>query len=214
MEFPLGRKVQHDVRSFKFAAPALQPVRTKLWRRYGAILDQGDLGSCTGNAAAHAANSLPLHTTGGKILLESDAVSLYKRATELDNVEGTYPPDDTGSSGLAVAKAGVEKGIWTRYEWAFGFDHALSSLMEGPLLIGTNWYYDMFYPNVNGFVTPTGENVGGHEYLLTGVSVVGKYVTCTNSWSNLWGLNGRFRIRFADFQRLLSEDGDAILLRK
>ena len=213
MEFPLGRKVQHDVRSFKFAAPEEHPVKTKTWRRYGRILDQGDVGSCTGNAAAQAANSFPLRTKG-KIMTEADALALYTRATELDSFEGTYPSEDTGSSGLAVAKAGVEKGLWTRYEWAFGLDHMLSSLMEGPLLIGTDWYHDMFWPDVNGFVKPTGTLVGGHEYLCSGVNVRGKYLTFTNSWSSLWGIKGQFRMTFEDFQKLLDAEGDVILLRK
>jgi hypothetical protein len=213
MEYPLGRKVQHDVRSLNFPAKAELPVKTKSWRRYGAILDQGDVGACTGNAAAQAANSVP-YRFKGKILTETDALALYTRATQLDAWPGEYPLEDTGSSGLAVAKAGVEMGLWTRYEWAFGFEHALASLMEGPLLIGTNWHEDMFWPDARGFVKPTGQAVGGHEYLLSGVNVRSKYLTFTNSWSALWGDKGRFHMTFDDFASLLADDGDAILLRK
>lgn len=212
-EFGLGRRVQHDPKSLNFAAPELNPVKTKTWRRIGAVLDQGSLGSCTGNAAAQAANSFPLRERG-RVLRQADAVALYSRATELDPWEGTYPPDDTGSSGLAVAKAGAEKGLWTRYEWAFGFDHALSALMEGPLLVGTYWYNQMFYPDENGFVTPGGAVAGGHEYLLSGVNVRGKYLIFTNSWGKDWGIGGRFRMSFESFQKLLDEQGDVVLLRK
>ena len=213
MEYPLGRKVQHDVRSLNFAAPQDLPVKSKTWRRYGTVLDQGDVGSCTGNAAAQAANSLPVRTKG-KILTEVDAVALYTRATQIDAWPGEYPSEDTGSSGLAVAKAGVEKGLWTRYEWAFGFDHFLSSLMEGPLLVGTYWHKEMFWPDARGFVKPLGPKVGGHEYLCSGVNVRGKYLIFTNSWSPLWGDKGRFYMTFEDFSSLLADDGDAILLRK
>jgi hypothetical protein len=56
----LGRHVEHDPRSRKFGAAPERMSGTRdyvLHRRHGQILDQGDLGSCTGNALTGAANT-------------------------------------------------------------------------------------------------------------------------------------------------------------
>lgn len=208
--FQLGRVVQHDPRSLSFPARGDLPVKAKTWRHYGPVLDQGQVGSCTGNAMAQAINTSPLHVAR-RNLTEQDALALYERATQLDDVPGTYPPDDTGSSGLAVVKAAVEKGyVPAGYGHAFGLDHAVSALMHGPLLIGSTWHEDMFNPDSRGFVKPTGAVAGGHEFVLLGVDPSRRVLTFLNSWSASWGDRGRFRMTFADFDTLLRDQGDVI----
>ena len=49
-----------------------------------------------------------------------------------------------------VCQAAKALGYITRYEWAFGLDHALGALMLGPVLIGTVWYDLMFETTDNG----------------------------------------------------------------
>lgn len=209
--FPLGRRAEHDPRSASFAATATLPVTSKVWRRYGLVLDQGRLGSCTGNAAAHALNHAPLHVTG-TTYHEPDAIRFYSEATLRDEWgDNTYPPTDEGSSGLGVSKAVLSEGLITGYQHAFDLDHALSALMAGPLIVGTDWYDDMFNPDAAGVVHPTGGVVGGHEYCLDGVAVASRMLRFQNSWSSLWGVGGRFYLSFADFSTLLAASGDAIL---
>ena len=210
--FALGRKIEHDPRSrrFAFAAPSV-PIVAKTWRRYGAVLDQGQLGSCTGNAMAHALNSKPNHPVGRSTLRQLQAVAIYSLGTELDEFDGVYPPEDTGSSGLGVAKAAQKLGYIRSYQHAFGFDHVIASLMAGPVLIGTWWHDGMFYPDINGFVRPTGTRVGGHEYLLVGIEPAKQTLLFQNSWSKYWGLGGRFKMTFDDFRTLLAADGDALI---
>jgi C1A family cysteine protease len=207
--FPLGRVVEHDPRSLSFPAPDGK-VKSKTWRHYGPILDQGDVGSCTGNAAAQAMNTTPNHHHGF-LLTEADALDIYHWATVLDGYPGEYPPDDTGSSGLAAAKALKQRQSITRYEHAFGLDHALAALMSGPVMLGTNWFDGMFNPDGKGYVTPDGAVAGGHEYLLVGVNLNGRSVTCLNSWGSSWGLKGKFHMTFDTLDALLSADGDATL---
>lgn len=108
--FKLGRLVRHDPRSRAYPAAAAPVLRSVTWRRYGATLDQGDTSSCTGHAMAHAVNTRPTHKTGTRLLTHQDALRLYSAATHLDPWPDTYPPDDTGSSGLAVAKAARDAG--------------------------------------------------------------------------------------------------------
>lgn len=205
----LGRHVEHDPRSRAFPAPATATITSKTWRHYGRILDQGQVGSCTGNAMAQALNTHPLHVSRTPYLTEGDADALYSLATSLDDVPGAWPPDDTGSSGLAVAKAAQEKGYITGYTHAFGLDHTLAALMNGPLIVGTNWTQNMFHPDAHGFVKPTGAVAGGHEYLLLGVNTDRGYATFLNSWGADWGLRGRFHMTLDDFGALLANGGDA-----
>jgi hypothetical protein len=203
----LGRLVEHDERSRQYPARRATQPRTVLWTHSAPVLDQGELGSCTGNALAQCLNTGHFKASRKKYLDEAAAKVLYSKATALDDVPGQWPTQDTGSSGLAVCKAGVQLGYLTGYQHAFGFDHFLTALQVSPLIVGTTWYEDMFQP-VNGYLNVSGAEAGGHEYLILGANLKGQYVTMLNSWSASWGTKGRARIRFTDFQRLLNEDGD------
>lgn len=207
---PLGRTVWHDERSRAFGATLAPTIKTKTHRHYGAVLDQGNLGSCTGNAMAQALNTKPFKQRG-RTLTEADAIALYERATEIDPWVGTYPPDDTGSSGLSVAKAAQERGWITEYRHAFGLDEALAALTLSPVLVGTNWYSSMFFPTSDGYVSPTGFVQGGHEYLLLGLDVKKQRVTALNSWGSGWGKKGRFYLTFDSLGTLLAQDGDVVV---
>lgn len=211
---PLGRHVEHDPRSraFSFVPRADTAIRTKVWRRYGNVLDQGQVGACTGFAAAHALNHLPNYVKGEGTLKNADGLSIYTRATQLDEFAGEMPEQDTGSSGNAACKALLERGLITEYRWAFGFDHLLQSLMHSPVMVGTWWYEDMFYPNAAGLVRPTGSRVGGHEYVCAGIaSLTGQMLVFQNSWSQNWGAAGRFYMTFSSFRALLADNGDAVI---
>jgi hypothetical protein len=206
-DFKLGRVVDHDARSLNFPAPSVLTVKTIRHRRYGAILDQGQLGSCTGNALAGALNTVPLRVPK-RVLHEVDAVKLYSLATTLDGDGTSYPPTDSGSSGLAVCQAGVKLGYLRSYAHAFGFDHYLTSLMLTPVIIGVNWYEGFFNPDANGFISISGAVAGGHEIEVVGYDVKGQYSWVANSWGKTWGLKGYFKIPDPVMRRLLNEQGD------
>lgn len=206
----LGRLLEHDPRSRDYPARRVAQPRSVLWRHTAPVLDQGSLGSCTGNALAQCLNttkfakSRPLH----RYLDEQVARLLYSKATALDSFPGQWPTQDTGSSGLGVAKAGVQLGYLSGYDHAFGFDHFAAALALSPVIVGTAWYSGMFDPGTDGYVAPTGQLVGGHEYLVLGINQRGRYVTFLNSWSDTWGVKGRFRLHVDDFAALLDEQGD------
>jgi hypothetical protein len=134
--------------------------------------------------------------------------SLYASPPDSTTFDGTYPPEDTGSSGFAVAKAGVALGYLSAYQHAFGFVHFAEAIQLQPVIIGSNWFEAMYEPDARGFVKPVGEIAGGHEFLALGINYVGQYVTCLNSWGPSFGINGSFRLTFADFTALLQQDGD------
>jgi hypothetical protein len=207
----LGRIEEHDPRSLNYPAPRAEVQRSVLWGHHAPVLNQGDISACTGNATAQLINTDPF-TPARKngYLTEADALKLYELATTLDDCPGSYPPDDTGSSGQAVAQAGVQLGYFSGFNHAFGFDHFGAALQLQPVIVGTNWMQGMFTPDSNGFVTPTGDIVGGHEYLALGIDYDAQKVTFLNSWSDSWGQQGRFFMTFDSFTQLLNSGGDAV----
>lgn len=204
--YSLGRNVKHDPRSRHYPAKVADTRRPVSWQHFGPVLNQGKLGSCTGNALAQALNTGPLHQDGARLLVESDAVRIYSRATQLDDAPGEYPPTDTGSNGLSVCRAAQEFGLIKSYAHAFTVDHALGALQLQPFLFGTHWYRDMFTPDADGFVHPGGELAGGHEICCVADS--GSYLELLNSWGDEWGVEGRFRLTYADFEALMNDQGD------
>lgn len=216
----LGRHVEHDERSRAFAstAPVEGPLLPTLHRRHVPIFDQGryldrrtgeyvSLGSCTGNALAGALSTSPfLHRFG-----ESTAVRLYSRATELDEFDGVYPPDDTGSSGLAVCKAALEHRWISEYRHAFSLGEALYALMRGPVIFGTSWLEAFDRPDSRGRISIGGSSRGGHEWVARGVDPDERLVYADNSWGPGWGLHGSFFVPFDVLEVLLDDDGDATI---
>lgn len=205
---PLGRHVEHDERSrehpFLTAIGGRDPV---LHKRHARILDQLDLGSCTGNALEGAMGTEPLHKRFERHT-ERKAVRLYSAATTIDEFSGEYPPEDTGSSGLAVCKAGVQIGRLTGYKWAFGIEQALDALQHGPVITGVDWMEGFDRPDSHGLVQIAGQRRGGHEFVVRGFDPSLDEVFCDNSWNVRWGLGGSFRMRVADWRWLLERDGD------
>ena len=171
--------------------------------------------NCTGNALVGALMTEPLYRKGSEALGEPDAVEIYEKATLLDNVPGSYPPDDTGSSGLAVCKAAKQMGLLSSYRHAFSWTSALRALAQTPIIVGVSWYDSFDEPDAHGYVsiTPQAQVRGGHEFELVGFDADARTVHAVNSWGTHWGLHGRFTFSWDDLERLLSkaEQGDATI---
>jgi hypothetical protein len=119
------------------SASPLRFVQSCRWNINAArpILDQGALGSCTGNAAAGALGTDPLYNTlpaGHPPLDEDFAVRVYSAATKIDPWPGDYPPDDTGSDGLSAAKACKALGLIPGYLHATSLDGMQAALQDTP----------------------------------------------------------------------------------
>lgn len=216
--FKLGRHVEHDDRSRNYRFDhGVMTLQAAMWRHYGPILNQGQLGSCTGNAITQCRVTKPLRTRAFKAS-EKEAVEVYSLATTLDDVPGSYPPNDTGSTGLAVAKAATQLNWISSYQHVFGVDAAKLAIVASPMICGTEWTEAMFTPDADGFIIPAGEVAGGHEYLMIGYDPTSDVFTFLNSWGRGWGVKihgiadgGVFHMSGTSFGTLLEQQGDLVV---
>jgi hypothetical protein len=214
----LGRHVHHDPRNREHAiARTVALPQDVRWRRRGAKLNQGNVGACTAFTGAHAMNTEPVRAAvHRRTLTDADALDIYSKATVRDAIDGQYPPDDTGSTGLAVCQELQARGLITSYEWAFGHEAGVAALAHGPLMQGTYWTEQMFWPDPDGRVRPTGSDAGGHEYLWLGLEIVSRLMPSKNrswffnSWGPTYGKSGYFYMTWEDHAALLARDGDLI----
>lgn len=205
----LGRHVNHDPRSLRYLVPSQGVQVSKTWTRRTPVLDQGNLGSCTGNASVGVLGTDPFVSTMNPAdLTEELAVAVYSLATKLDPFDGAYPPDDTGSDGLSAAKACKQLGLISGCQHATSLSAIVDALQVGPVIVGVNWYEGFDSPDSAGKVKVSGAVRGGHEFEVCGVDVEARTFQAINSWGTGWGKSGYFYFSFGDMTRLLSEDGD------
>lgn len=211
---PLGRNYKHDSRSlfYRHQAPPGRTLATTLHNRNIPILNQGQVGSCTGNAMDGALGTDPLFGALPRNfpLDENEALVLYSAAEILDGDGGGYPPIDDGSTGPSVAQAAKNAGLISGYTHCTVLNDFLDALQDGPVLLGSNWYDSMDKPDSSGMVSisPAAQVRGGHETLWRGIDVTAQTVFGDNSWGASWGASGSFSMAWSTLDRLLSEQGD------
>lgn len=215
----LGRRVLHDSRSLRFQVQAGDPMLLASVRHKVniPILDQGNLGSCTGHAGTAVIASEAFWTGGSVVLATTDpheyAVDLYSAATKIDPWEGQYEPDDTGSDGLSIAKVLRQRELISGYLHATSLNATLTALAKNVVMVGTSWLTGMYEPDVRtGKLNVTGSVEGGHEYVLDEIDVERQRVWIRNSWSAQWGIQGRAWMSWADLGKLLADQGDCTVL--
>jgi len=211
----LGRHIFHDPRSLQYPAsqflsPQMVP-RSQVWRRHTLAYNQGNIGSCTGNAAAGMMMTAPFYSPGRAPLSETDALRLYEEATQIDSPGRGYPPNDNGSSGLSVMKAARREGLVRAYYHIFDLSILVMFLgWVGPVIFGCNWYGGFDSPDSAGVcrISPNDSVRGGHEVEIIGVDVEAQTIRFCNSWGPTWGDHGCGQFTWTDFQRLMDEQGD------
>jgi hypothetical protein len=213
-EYGLGRLHAPDERDRNYLIPKRQVVRAaagvtrRLWN-IRAVLDQGNTPQCVGHAARHYLTCGPVVNKGGP-----DAHELYFGAQDNDEWPGR---DYEGTSVRGAFKFMQKLGLVERYEWSWDAETTVAYILaHGPVQIGSNWYEQMFTPTREGYVTPGGQNAGGHAYLLIGADRERKNpdgttgaVRLLNSWGRGWSDAGRAWLSFNHLDRLIKEDGEA-----
>lgn len=205
-EYGMGRLDAPDERDFGFlmrsATPLEAPVRKYRYYQTGPVLDQGKFPHCVGYSWRQWLASAPLMTKGGP-----SPTYVYSEAQKVDEWPGeSYD----GTSVRAGAKVLQELGHIKSYLWAFSADEVKIWVLNGhgTVIVGTNWYNDMFQPDAEGFVKITGNQAGGHAYLCIGYSEDRGAFRFVNSWGTSWGDKGRFWIAGDDLDKLIKESGE------
>lgn len=212
----LGRFIKPDERDKKFLIKSMLPMETpgityKYWWPSGWWGDQGYLPQCVAYSWAHWLAAGPItqkkSREGGTAPVDTNY--LYNEAQKID----MWPGEDyDGTSVRAGVKVLKSMGFVGGYNWSWDIDTTVNALLTlGPVVVGTWWHRDMFYPNENGVITATGDKLGGHAYLLDGVNVNKEIIRIKNSWGRSWGKNGFAYISFEDMDKLIKDYGEVCL---
>lgn len=208
----LGRKYAKDVRDLNYLIKnsgvlTATTATSKYWDDNEWWGDQGDSPKCVGYAWAHWVEDGPVTHAGTAPILSPDVI--YRDAQKLDEWAGE---NYEGTSIRGGVKAVQSKGYIKSYLWGYDLQTLIQTVLtKGPVVVGTNWYEGMFYPDANGLIKVTGRLAGGHAYLINGVDTVKKLFRIKNSWGREWGVNGRAYIRFSDMEQLIKRRGEVCL---
>lgn len=210
-DFPhrLGFKQKPDPRDENYPLSRFmaltRPGKTvsKFWRP-GPVLDQRNTSSCVGRACWQVLAGEPVLSPLAESLT---AMGIYDEARKNDE----WPDNDNVDEGTSV-RAGLEvlkrHGAISAYFWGKNAAEAGEFLLHfGGLVFGINWTQDMFQPDNNGIIHPTGALAGGHAIYACGCDWRGKFIMFQNSWGRGWGQDGGFKISFADLDRLINDGG-------
>lgn len=208
-----------------YTPPQPSPTPVVVWPDNEAVLDQGSYGTCVGNGLAQFLNTNPVDdkfieggfgdgtaTQGG-----TTARALYYETTVLDGAPDNPDGPQGGQQGATV-RSGAKVLVNRKRIAAYAFASTLVAVSahiatSGPMIIGSDWTNDMFNPDAAGLVHPTGGVAGGHCYLLIGDHPDVQELEFLNSWGPGWGVNGRFRMTYADFTALVlspNSNGEAV----
>jgi hypothetical protein len=181
--------------------PPPPPPAGKTWEDL-IQLDQGQTGHCVGFGWAGWGDAAPIEDT----YHDPDGHAIYYAAKVIDGEAG----QENGSSVRSGAKAMQARTRLAAYAFASSVGEIVRWLStRGPVVFGTDWTRDMFSPDAQGFVHPTGPVEGGHCYVGLGYLPGEEAVLCQNSWGSNWGLSGRFKLKLPDLATLLGDHGEA-----
>lgn len=213
----LGRQGRFDSRSLRYPFTARrQAVRSVAWERHAPIFDQGDLGSCEGNAEVGCVASGPLFGAlpdGHPALTEDLAVQVYTLATSLDGFPGQMPDQDTGTDSTSANAAAKQLGLIAGYLHCDGLAGLLQALQTGPVNVAFDWWSTFDMPSADGVLTigPGARIRGGHALACRELDTAAGLIWLDNSWTVKWGKAGRCAVALPLMDRLLSEGGEAVV---
>jgi hypothetical protein len=218
LPYPLGREYVKDERDmnylienhFESVYKKNSNIKTKYWNADVWWGDQGRTPQCVGYAWCHWIEDGPIVHKGLHPLIAPNLI--YESAQKLDEWPGE---NYKGTSVRAGAKFLKNKKLISSYFWTFDVNTLINTVLNvGPVVVGTNWYYNMFFPGLKGQIKIGGYLAGGHAYVINGVNLINKTFRIKNSWGRKWGDSGHAYISFNDMTRLIRENGEVCIARE
>jgi hypothetical protein len=203
----LNYLIKNNQRTLQQISTPPKVLTQRYWDANGWWGDQGNKPQCVGYSWAHWLEDGPIQQSGIPPIIKP--FDIYKNAQKLDE---WYGENYDGTSVRGAVKYLKNIGKVKSYYWAFDVQTLSETILKlGPVVVGTNWYNGMFYPNKNGLIKISGQMVGGHAYLINGVDTKTKQFRIKNSWGKSWGKGGHAFISFNDMSRLIKENGEICL---
>jgi hypothetical protein len=183
-------------------------------------LDQGDTGHCVGFGCTQWENAEPVPNDladqdGHDLYYLAKSIELGRKAVQGKDEDGTYVHDG--------AKALQQMGRIANYLWATKVEDITAWVRsQGPVVVGTDWYQQMFYPTAKTFLLkPTGGVAGGHCWMIVGHYPAGSKgvegqtfsddtFRMQNSWNTTWGSDGYAYITATNLAKLMADEGEAM----
>jgi hypothetical protein len=190
------------------------PLPDAAWPPLLDSLNQRDVGACTGFATLQCRLTTRWLWPGTSDLeaLDLIALGIYSGATKRDSFAGSWPPNDTGSTGEFALDEAVAQGYFSGYVAVTSFEELQSALQHQPCITGTDWPEGFFAPDRCGAVKRTGAIAGGHEWVIEGIRYETKQILGRTSWGDFgakWNeKSGFFWVTFGDFNALFDAGGD------
>lgn len=208
---PDDRDQEHLIRK-KFALPSLRHLpETKRHWSHGWRGDQKDTPSCVGFSIVHKLHAGPITQIkrGNRARPVVDPIrDIYEPAQRIDEWPGENYDGTSVRAGMKIAQ---QLGFIESYAWAFALEDMIRTLALEPVVVGINWYWDMWEPDKRGRVKLGGPLMGGHAICAIGYSMKREEVDLLQSYGPKYGVNGVIRIGFEDMRRLIAEDGEICL---
>jgi hypothetical protein len=177
------------------------PTDVVNWLDVDNPLDQGDTPHCVGFGWAQWGNTDPIEDH----FVNADGDAIYYECKVIDG----EPNMEDGSDVRSGAKAMKARKRLSVYAFANTVDDAIAFIKKsGPVVFGTDWTDDMFTPDNEGRIHPTGAVAGGHCYIGFGYDPTKDDLLFLNSWGSSWSKNGRFRMSVTEFKRLFANYGE------
>lgn len=227
----LGRIAAFDPRDKDHRMSAIGPSSVTVTRRIWSVrippeqmsilpltaglLDQGATSQCTAFGGEHFLMAGPVFQPAYLTPARLYALNqLWDEWPGSETVEPTYE----GSSVHALMRVLKAAGLISSYVWASSAETVRRwVLMNGPVVVGTDWLTGMNKTAASGFIRARGSLLGGHCYCIIGADdnlrcpdgSRGAFIML-NSWGP-WGYknSGRAFISYRDMDKLIKHQGEA-----
>lgn len=167
--------------------------------------NQRQTSQCVGFAWVHLLEDAPVYQEPPHPCIAPSRI--YTLAKLVDEWQGE---DYEGTSVRAGAKVLRNLGFLTGYAFTRNLTTLINAVLEdGPVVLGTDWLEGMLEPNSRGIIHATGKSVGGHAYLINGVSLITNTFRIKQSWGRDWGQNGHAYLPIEELTYLLNANGEA-----